>query len=226
MVASSAIPDRVPLGFICGYPVGSGGELYGGSYFTESAAKEGLQSQAIKKADEKWGTDCRNIGLPVCKKKYRPFEFLIKRTSEEGEVGCHEIKVSRLYGCPLHSHLRKEVIERHGERYGWEPFGQWSISKARAAARREQARLNYELRELYEGDRFDVCSVAKSVSSSESEDDELPSLKRSGSRTSLSSKESPKQKVNFSTLCDNGVCTWKRRGKVDDIAEEIEEERG
>jgi len=182
----------------------------------ESAAKEGLQSQAIKKADEKWGTDCRNIGLPVCKKKYRPFEFLINRTSEEGEVGYHEIKVSRLYGCPLHSHLRKEVIERHGERNGWEPFGQWSISKARAAARREQARVNYELRELYEGDRFDVCSVAKScqVSSSESEDDEL------------SSKESPKQKARCSTLCDNGVCTWKIRGKVDDIAEEIEEERG
>lgn len=216
MVAGSAIPDRVPLGFICGYPVGSGGELYGGAYFTESAAKEGLQSQAIKKADEKWGTDCRNIGLPVCKKKYRPFEFLINRTSEEGEVGYHEIKVSRLYGCPLHSHLRKEVIERHGERNGWEPFGQWSISKARAAARREQARVNYELRELYEGDQFDVCSVAKScqVSSSESEDDEL------------SSKESPKQKARCSTLCDNGVCTWKIRGKVDDIAEEIEEERG
>ena len=77
---------RVPLGFVCGYPVGNGGEQYGGSMFIKSAAADTLQGKAIQAVNEKWGdannSDARRqwggretIGIPVCKKKYSPFAF-------------------------------------------------------------------------------------------------------------------------------------------------------
>eukprot|EP00957_Ditylum_brightwellii_P110184 8404439-Ditylum_brightwellii.AAC.1 len=61
---------KVPLGFICGYPVGNGGELYGGSMFIRSAAADTLQGQAIQKINTRWGADFRRwdgmetIGIP------------------------------------------------------------------------------------------------------------------------------------------------------------------
>jgi hypothetical protein len=76
------IDFRVPLGFICGFPLkSSGGEMYGGSMFTRSAAGDTLQGQAIQSVNEKWGDDFlqrsgrETIGIPVCKKKYNPFLF-------------------------------------------------------------------------------------------------------------------------------------------------------
>jgi hypothetical protein len=130
MVAASAIPGRVPLGFICGYPVPSG-EQYGGSMFARSAANDTLQGKAIHAINEKWGEGKWNgretIGIPVCKKKYAPFSF----TNKDGKI-----VVKRMFGCKCHSAIRKEKIETHGVRDGWEPFGQWSLQKAQELARR------------------------------------------------------------------------------------------
>ncbi len=120
--------SRVPLGFVCGYPVGAGGELYGGSMFLPSAASDTLQGKAIQKVNEQWGSitsksrrtggweGYQSIGIPVCKKKYKPFEFRVERRRKDGSV---EIIVERMFGCHAHSNIRKGVIARHGERNGW-----------------------------------------------------------------------------------------------------------
>ena len=135
---------RVPLGFVCGYPVGNGGELYGGSMFIKSAATDTLQGRAIQAINTRWGEDFRKwqgretIGIPVCKKKYAPFAFRIIRS----EGGTPKVTVERMFGCRCHSNLRKAVIEQHGCRSGWEPFGQWSLRKAQEKARLETERLN------------------------------------------------------------------------------------
>ena len=128
---------RVPLGFVCGYPVGNGGEQYGGSMFIKSAATDTLQGRAIQAVNEKWGgwngrwLGRETIGIPVCKKKYAPFSF----KTENGVV-----KVERMFGCRMHSEIRKEKINEHGVRKGWEPFGQWSMRKAQELARKQTAR--------------------------------------------------------------------------------------
>lgn len=203
---------RVPLGFVCGYPLESG-ELYSGSMFHPSAANDTLQGRAIQKINNLWGShhrvhrtglgdDGKSIGIPVCKKKYRPFEFHLKR-NENGRV---EIKVERMYGCCSHSNMRKAVIERHGERKGWEPFGQWSLSKAKAAARREASRLN---------DENNALSDSSGYESNSSSDVTI----------SCSRKDSERQQQSWQTLCHDGMCNWKVRGKLDDICSEIEEER-
>jgi hypothetical protein len=62
-VAASCIPTRVPLGFICGYPIvgRAGGEIYGGDVFLKSAAMDTLQGKAIQEANERWGAlSCPN----------------------------------------------------------------------------------------------------------------------------------------------------------------------
>jgi hypothetical protein len=181
--------------------------------FHPSAANDTLQGRAIQKINNLWGShhrvhrtglgdDGKSIGIPVCKKKYRPFEFHLKR-NENGRV---EIKVERMYGCCSHSNMRKAVIERHGERKGWEPFGQWSLSKAKAAARREASRLN---------DENNALSDSSGYESNSSSDVTI----------SCSRKDSERQQQSWQTLCHDGMCNWKVRGKLDDICSEIEEER-
>jgi hypothetical protein len=105
--------------------------------FAKSAANDTLQGRAIQGINEKWGEGKWNgretIGIPVCKKKYAPFSF-------KNEAG--EIKVQRTFGCRCHSDIRKEKIEMHGLREGWEPFGQWSMRKAQILARRETDRAS------------------------------------------------------------------------------------
>lgn len=143
-MAASSIPGRVPLGFVCGYPVGTGGELYGGSMFMKSAASDTLQGKAIQAVNSRWGDDFRrwtgreSLGIPVCKKKYAPFVFRIVR--EEG--GATKVMVERVFGCHIHNKIRKAVIEEYGCRKGWEPYGQWSMKKALEKAKRETERLN------------------------------------------------------------------------------------
>ncbi|GAX27105.1 hypothetical protein FisN_13Lh351 [Fistulifera solaris] len=101
--------------------------------FARSAAMDTLQGQAIQAINAKWGdphpvAGRESIGFPVCKKKYAPFRIL----TAGGQI-------ERMYGCVCHSHLRKAVIEKHGERKGWEPFGQWSLQKAKDIVRQEIA---------------------------------------------------------------------------------------
>mmetsp|Transcript_7557 Transcript_7557/g.13084 ORF Transcript_7557/g.13084 Transcript_7557/m.13084 type:complete len:165 (-) Transcript_7557:798-1292(-) len=113
--------------------------------FIKSAASDTRQGKAIQAVNERWGQDFRRwngretIGIPVCKKKYAPFSFKIVR--EKGEV---KVTVERMFGCKCHSDLRKALIEKHGCRKGWEPFGQWSMKKAQEMAKRETDRLNSE----------------------------------------------------------------------------------
>jgi len=191
--------------------------------FIRSAANDTLQGRAIQAVNEKWGEDFRKwagretIGIPVCKKKYTPFSFSIARPSatsdseEESDSDSEdsskprlEVVVKRMYGCKCHSNIRKAVIEQHGVRKGWEPFGQWSMKKAQELARRETERLNQP-------------RLVKSP---------LPGSEGSGtdSTTSLSDWTSDDEKA-FSNLppsmCNNGSCTWKVRAKYDNIYKEI-----
>lgn len=206
---ASAIPGRVPLGFICGYPLAAGGELYGGSMFIASAANDTLQGRAIHAINEKWGTNFQNwtgretIGIPVCKKKYAPFDFR-KRTDSDGKI---RVEVVRMYGCACHSHLRESVIQRHGERKGWEPFGQWSMKKAQALAKKTAEKLNT----VYSGDekeQEDACPMTETLTSSSS--------------CSLSS-DSHDLHLAWKRLCHNGKCAWKLKHKYDDVVSEIHE---
>ena len=201
--------------------------------FHASAAADTLQGRAIQKMNNTWGShhrvhrtgygdDGKSIGIPVCKKKYRPFEFHLKRNNN-GRV---EITVERMYGCGLHSDIRKSTIMKHGERKGWEKFGQWSLSKAKAAAKREAARLNNDITASISN--RSCCSPSCSDSSS-GYDSASSSSEGTDSSTCVNRKDTggatERQQQSWQTLCHDGMCNWKVRGKVDDICLEIEEER-
>jgi len=115
----------VPYGFICGYPVGGvSSELYG--YYEGQGAMSGSQGRAVVEAMQKWGAEeagkggGTELGFPVCKRGYKPFD-------QDG---------TRLYGCLRHSHLRKEAMDQGGGgadtpyiRPGWESFAQWTFGQ-------------------------------------------------------------------------------------------------
>ena len=179
---------RVPLGFVCGYPVGIGGEMYGGSMFARSNSTE-TQSMAIQSVNERWGEGLwcgrETIGVAVCKKKYAPFAFSIG-AGPTGKV----VNVERMFGCRCHTDLRREKIELHGERTGWEPFGQWSMRKAKELARRMTERIN--------------------GGAASSDDD-----------ASTPPPEVVTSDEELRSICHNGKCTWKLRGKYDDVHREL-----
>lgn len=162
--------------------------------FIRSAAGDTLQGRAIQNVNERWGADFRRwngretIGVAVCKKKYAPFDIKVKRM----ENGQPKVTVERMYGCHCHSHLRRQVIERYGERSGWEPFGQWSLSKARTLARREEERLNTDGRD----------------------DDKDPATDTPGS-------SDDERGTSWKQICHGGACAWKLKGKYDDVFSEI-----
>jgi hypothetical protein len=200
--------------------------------FLRSAAPDTLQGRAIQAVNTRWGEDYlqragrESIGLPVCKKKYAPFCFPI--TNSEEKTGEKEIQVERMYGCKIHQELRKAVIEKHGERDGWEPFGQWSLQKAKELARQETVRLNT---------REKVASVtAVSLSDGGETDNRVDTEDTSSSSDgSLAFKLGQKkngidgslplslvgQKKNALMCMTNGNCTWKVKSAYDDIFYEI-----
>jgi hypothetical protein len=204
---------RVPLGFICGYPLPQG-ELYGGSMFVKSAAGDTLQGQAIQAVNERWGADVlsrsgrEHLGIAVCKKKYKPFQFhVVEQTvnkpngsSSAAGGGSVQVLVERMLGCKCHHAQRRSVVEKFGVRDGWEPFGQWSKKKALELARQATIQLN-ELKNK------------TSVSELTDEDD------------SSESSASTVTAVNLSSLCGNGQCTWKVKSKYDDVYQEMNEQR-
>lgn len=51
------------------------------------------------------------------------------------------VQVERLFGCRIHHPLRRAVVQKYGEREGWEPFGQWSLTKAKELAKQETLSL-------------------------------------------------------------------------------------
>lgn len=155
--------------------------------FIKSAANDTHQGKAIRQVHDKWaahdGTgghkNGAHIGIPVCKKKYTPFHAVKDPTKTSKH------RVERLFGCHCHHHIRKRIIEAHGERMGWEPFGQWSIDKARQQA---------------------IAAI------------------KDGTVDINESKNTNKKSDNgkwMKALCNNGVCAWKKRGKLDDIANEL-----
>ena len=120
MVKGSAT-KKVPLGFICGFPVGGGGELYAGSVFFKSADK-GPQGMAIEKASARFGgghdkPGQSELGFPVCKKNYQPW------------IPTADGTLVRSYGCHMHHSTRLQRIRKAGLRDGWESFEQWPMPR-------------------------------------------------------------------------------------------------
>lgn len=167
--------------------------------FARSAATDTLQGQAIQAVNAKWGdphylgVGRESIGFPVCKKKYAPFRIV------GGNSRSASVQIERMYGCACHSHLRKAVIEKHGERDGWEPFGQWSLQKAKEVVRQSLENSNTNSTEP-EGDTA-TCS-----SSSDPETNTGSSSHNSETRT---------------VKCFNGSCVWKVKSAYDDVYLEL-----
>jgi hypothetical protein len=180
--------------------------MYGGSLFFSSAASDTLQGKAIQTMNTRWGSDYRQwmgretIGIPVCKKKYSPFDIQVKKIHSSGQV---QIVVERMYGCACHSIQRKQLIEQHGERKGWEPFGQWSLKKAMTLAKKKLDTL-FKTRG---GEMHGVRKVDELEDIAESEEEEEDETIES-----------------WKSLCHNGKCAWKMKSKYDDVTQEDENE--
>lgn len=195
--------------------------------FIKSAASYTDQGKAIQSINERWGGEScgtrrpwegrETIGIQVCKKKYSPFLFTIETLDDdENDVkNCNGtrskgekkqfVKVVRLFGCPHHSNIRKEKITCHGVRKGWEPFGQWSLRKAQELARKETIRLN--------------GSENNRNKKGNNGDKKVAALSNSGKDSSSSESESFADDIK--TICHNGKCLWKKRGKYDNVYSEI-----
>jgi hypothetical protein len=109
--------------------------------------------------------------------------------------------VERMFGCRCHLNLRKAVIEQHGCRSGWEPFGQWSLRKAQGKSRLETERLNDGV------DLLESGSLRKAQEKARLETERLNDgvdLLESGSESWSSDDEK-----NALSICNNGQCTWK-----------------
>lgn len=91
--------EDVPWGFVCGYPT-SGGDLYGGSHYLESAASTLTpQGRAIKKAAVDFG-DTKSLPFTPCKKGYIPI-----------------VDGYRKVACQLHNKARERRLERENWKF-------------------------------------------------------------------------------------------------------------
>jgi hypothetical protein len=180
--------------------------------FARSAAADTLQGRATQAVNEKWGEDFlqragrESIGVPVCKKKYAPFYFPVVR-QKDGRV---EVQVERMFACKLHNPTRKAVIEQHGLRNGWEPYGQWSLQKAKEMVRRQGMKLNGET--ASDGE----TSVADDISSSSTHSSLL-----CASDGSCPVEGGLPLKTRLTDICLNGNCSWKVKSAYDDIYHEM-----
>lgn len=200
--------------------------------FIKSAATDTCQGKAIQSINEKWGQartgngrpwgGRETIGIQVCKKKFSPFVFTVDTIDDDENTAKNSnasssvtgnrkrkiVKVVRMFGCPHHSDLRKEKIECHRVRKGWEPFGQWSLQKAQQLARRETIRLN-----------------SKNSKNDSDEGKQVAALSNGGNNivSNGSSNKGNNQSDNeeIKTICHNGKCAWKMREKYDNVYNEI-----
>jgi hypothetical protein len=259
--------DRVPLGFVCGYPLSgrTGGELYGGSMFARSAAMDTSQGKAIQAVNELWGDHDKanwsagreSIGIPVCKKKYRPFLFRLETgttvglasgvcepTSETENADANSttpfaaaaaataasdsgkksaasnqvrVVVERMYGCKCHHEQRKRMIEQHGLRKGWEPFGQWSMRKAQEMAKREEKRIQEE--RINNLDQDGEESDLEEVSSSDEASQNFCSM--INTNTAVASIGPPLTLHGGRSCTAGSSLLWKVKSAHDDIYKEI-----
>lgn len=213
--------------------------------FIKSAASFTSQGKAIQSTNEKWGQGQsagtgkvwggrETIGIQVCKKKYSPFLFSIEApdddendaknsnstaTASGGRRRKVVVKVVRVFGCPHHSDFRKDKIECHGVRKGWEPFGQWSLRKAQQLARKETNRLNKNKNENNKNksdcDDGDGDGDKKVAALSNGGNNAVSNAIGGGKGSSYSNNE------DIKTICHNGKCTWKMRDKYDNVYNEI-----
>jgi hypothetical protein len=173
--------------------------------FARSAAPDTLQGKAMQAVNVKWGEDFleragrESIGVPVCKKKYAPFHFPVVRKRN----GRFVVTVERMFACSCHHPLRKAVIEQHGLRDGWEPFGQWSLQKATEMARREILKLNCD---------------AGTTAASDGETTEDDSSSLGGSFCMLDGTCPVEPRTRLTDLCSNGKCSWKVKSAFDDVS--------
>jgi hypothetical protein len=200
-----------------------GGEIYGGSLFARSAAPDTLQGQAIQKINYTWGDDVLDrpgrecLGIPVCKKKYKPFGFRLETTAS-GRV--RKIQVQRLFACASHHEIRKRTIEQYGERPGWEPFGQWSLKKAKERAKQEFLKLQVSMAKNTSDEEEDESSVTETSSSSSSTAEAAAEEARVLQVTTAAATNH----LKHLSLCKNGDCCWKVKSAYDDIVEEMGEQ--
>lgn len=201
--------------------------MYGGSMFARSAALDTPQGRAIHAINLKWGdappphaanrpAGRETIGIPVCKKKYKPFQFRAttappppRSDSKHGAAPAAAavvVQVERLYACQCHHPLRKAVIEQHGVRRGWQPFGVWSLRKAQEQARLETMRLSRRRRK-----RSDATEGESTDTDHHSGTDELSTAVGATAET----------RKSLTSICLNGGCTWKQEAAYDDIYKEM-----
>lgn len=191
--------------------------------FMASAANDTFQGKAIQSINDKWAdgeqtrawTGRATIGHQVCKKKFNPFHFEIETVDEDDRDSDSRkkkiVRVTRMFGCPHHSNLRKEKIECYGVRKGWEPFGQWSMQKAQQLARRETIRLNSK----NDCARDSIDNIPISCGSQGGKKGLIALPLTSESAISNTEREEVK------TICHNGNCAWKRKDKYDNVYNEI-----
>ena len=174
--------------------------------FTKSAAADTLQGRAIQAINAKWGTPDvlhrngrESIDRPVCKKKFAPFLFSVVTTSSNdggdnnddgGGGGERQVQVERRFGCKCHHDARKAVIEQHGERDGWELFGQWSLEKAKEEARVATMRMNKKEKTIGSPQDDSIDGETTTTADDSLDDDDEESL-TSGSFCLLSSASCP-----------------------------------
>jgi hypothetical protein len=176
--------------------------------FARSAAADTQQGRATQRVNEQWGSDSlrrapgrESLAIAVCKKKYAP--FLFPATGNEG-TGTTTVEVQRRLGCRLHHPHRLAVVAKHGLRSGWEPFGQWSRTKAQHLARRETRKRNR-------------AAGGENTTTPLTTEDEVSSLSSSEQQTTAVCSRVD----NSRSLCWNGNCLWKHPSRFDDVEEEI-----
>jgi len=199
--------------------------------FIRSASMDTKQGQAIHACNIAWGGDNddgggdrttfhgrESIGIPVCKKKYKPFRF---RRRDDGTIA-----VERMFACACHDELRKATALQHGLRPGWTDFGQWSRQKATELARKVAAREAAAASASPTPSASSSSSDSENGSSSDSEvEDAIVVVSSKGSSAAAAAAGGSGYCPELAQLCHNGQCAWKVRNKYDDVAEEIEEMR-
>ena len=199
--------------------------------FARSAAPDTLQGRALQAANTKWGdADYRHfsgresIGFAVCKKKYAPFLFPVVEEEKEEDDNSHNVtvQVQRMYGCRSHHALRKAVIEKHGEREGWEPFGQWSLQKAKEKARQETLRLRRQQQQQQKEEEEGLTESTSGGEEDEGETDQEDSTDASTMMMCGSTSSSSSSRLKRADhMCINGGCAWKVKSAYDNVYYEI-----
>ena len=96
----------MPHGYVCGWPLKNGGDMYGGSHYIKSASADMTdQGRAILETSRKFG-DGKTLPFAPCKRYYNPYS----EVNEDGEK-------TKLYACRLHNEQRKKRLKKEG--------GQW-----------------------------------------------------------------------------------------------------